>query len=234
MSCCQEIPHVSCDIGNILSRIEPITYQGGTLIVDSPISVNGDVRIGGELIVVRNGVLELPIDTTIAGTPLNALPFTGDVLTLPPQTTIDGFTIFTTNYFYFFNTSERTTSGSYIINGTVIGMFNPTTDNIRFPFFVPENCVLTSLIFSFATSSNAPSTVANATAYIDVVSPTGVVAYSGISTTIPSCPRGTRYYSDTTFQYPVAKGHSVGVRFTYSGSAGSTCQYATIGYRFIL
>lgn len=234
MSCCQEIPHVSCAIENILTRIEPITFQGGTLIVNSPISVNGDVRIADETITTQGGNLELPSDTTIAGTPLNALPFTGDVLTLPPQTTIDGYTLFTTSYFYFYNISDRTGSGSYIINSAVIGNFDPTTNNIRFPFFVPENCVLTSLIFSFGTSTSAPSTITNATAYIDVVSPTGVVTYTGISTTIPTCPRGTKYYSDTTFQYTVAKGHSVGIRFTYSGTSGSPCQFATLGYKFIL
>lgn len=233
MSCCQKIPLMNCEIEDILNRIEPITYDGETLFVNSPISVNGEISIENQPLVVQGGVLELPIDTTIAGTPLNALPFIGDVLTIPPQTTIDGFTIFTTNYFYFFNTSNLNTSGSYIINSEVLGA-NPPTNNIKFPFFTPENCILTSLIFSFAVSSSAPSTITNATAFIDVISPTGTVTYTGISTTIASCPRGTKYFSDTTFQYPVAKGHSVGIRFTYSGSSGSNCQFATLGYKFIL
>lgn len=229
-SCCLQVPTVECNLQTILARIEPIQYVNDTLVVDSPLSVKDTITIGDETLTIVNNVLELPQDTTIAGTPLNALPFTGNILELPPQTAIDGFNLFTTSYVYFFNSGNTTTSNNYIINARYIGSI---TNTIKFPFVAPENCVLTSLIFSFAVSSSAPSTITNATAYIDVVDLVGTITYTGISVTIPTCPKSSKYFADTKFQYSLAKGHGVGIRFTYSGSAGSVCQFATLGYKFL-
>jgi len=236
MSCCQNVPQVACAIEEILNRIEPIQYVNDTLVINSPLSVETAVYINEEPLTIVDNVLDLPDTSTIDGNPLDGLPFTGDILELPPQTTIDGFSIFTTNYFYFFNTSGYTSSGNYIIGSNILafGVIVPTT-NLVFSFFAPEDCFLTSLVFSFAVQSSAPSTIINATAEIHVIDPSNplVVINTGITATIPSCPRGTKYYADTTFQYSLPKGWSVGIYFTYAGSAGGTCQFATLGYKFV-
>lgn len=233
MNCCEETYEAGCSIGDILQRIEPIQYVNGTLIVNSPISVQEDININNNLLTLVGGTLDLPADSTIAGQPLNGPPFTGDTLELPQYTTINGFSIFTTNYFYFFNTSIGSIdkqSGNYIINSDYT---TPSINNIRFPFFAPEDCVLTSFIFSFAVSTSGVSTITNVMGYIDVVDTLGNITYTGVSVVIPECPRGTKYYAEKYFQYTINKGHSVGVRFTYDGSAFSVCQFAVIGYKFI-
>lgn len=240
MSCCQNISKVACAIEDILNRIEPIQYTDDVaLTIASPILVQSPMTIDNQsLNVGSGGVLSLPNTATINGSPLNGLPFTGDILNLPDQTTINGFSLLTTNYFYFFNTTNAsyTSSGSYIICSNILTTPGPPpalTNNIKYPFFVPENCILTSFIFSFAVSSSGASTISNVNAYLEMISPSGVVTNTGIFVTIPSCPSGTKYFADKTFQYPVNKGFSIGVRFTYSGTSGGSCQFATLGYKFL-
>jgi hypothetical protein len=193
-------------------------------------SVENAIYISDQPLTLVSGNLTLPGNSTIGGTPLNGLPMTGDILNLPPQTTIDNFSVFTTNYFYFFNISNSSTSGSYIINSLEIG--TTTTNDIKFPFFAPEDCILTSFIFSVAVSTVGVSTMTNATGYIDVMNTSGVITYTGISAVIPFCPKGTKYYAEKYFNYPLPKGYSAGVRFTFSGVAGS-CQFAVLGYKFL-
>jgi len=233
MNCCQSVQTVDCSVQEILRRIEPIQFVGGVLTINSPISVeNNTVYINNQPLSVASGNLELPEDSTIDGAPLDGLPFTGDILELPPQTTIDNFSIFTTNYFYFFNVSNSySTSGEYIVNSQYTS--SPTTNNIRFPFFAPEDCILTSFVFTFAVGTSAPSTITNATGYIDVMDTLGNITFTGVSATIPICPRGTKYYAEKSLQYPLSKGYSAGIRFTYSGTAGSWTQFAVLGYKFV-
>jgi len=232
MNCCQSVQIVDCNVQEILRRIEPIQYVDDVLVVNAPMSVQNAIYIDTKPLTLVTGDLELPDDSTIDGTPLNGLPFTGDILDLPPQTTIDNFTIFTTNYFYFFNVSNSYfTSGEYIVNSQFTS--SPSTNNIRFPFIAPENCILTSFVFTFAIGTSAPSTITDATGYIDVIDTIGTITYTGISATIPICPRGTKYYAEKSFQYSLSKGHSVGIRFTFNGTAGSWTQFAVLGYKFI-
>lgn len=232
MNCCQNVPSVDCDVQEILQRIEPIQYVDGVLVVDAPVSAQSAVYINNQPLTIVSGDLELPADSTIDGSPLDGLPFTGDILDLPPQTTIDNFSIFTTNYFYFFNVvvDIDSISGEYIVNSQYTS--SPSTNNIRFPFIAPENCILTSFIFTFAVGSSAPSTITNATGYIDVINTAGVITYTGISATIPLCPKKTKYYAEKKIQYSLPKGHSVGIRFTFDGTAGSWRQFAVLGYKF--
>lgn len=232
MNCCQTVPNVDCNVQEILRRIEPIQYVDGVVVVNGPVSVQDAVYIDNKALTLVAGDLELPSDSTIDGTPLNGLPFTGDILNLPPQTTIDNFKIFTTNYFYFFNVSNSyLTSGEYIVNSQFTS--SPSTNNIRFPFTAPENCILTSFVFTFAVGTSATSTITNATGYLDIIDTLGNITYTGISATIPSCPRGTKNYAENSFQYSLSKGHSVGVRFTFNGTAGSWAQFAVLGYKFV-
>lgn len=227
-----------CSLGEIEDRIVPIQYSNNTLVVQGALQTE-TLFLDDQPLSAVGGVLDLPADSTIGGAPLDALPFTGDILELPTLTTLDGFLLWNTNYFYFFNTSQDTASGNYLIGSTYPSFpWSPgvPTNNIRFPFFAPQDCILTSLLFSFAVSSPGTSTITNATAYLEVVDLLGNVSYTGFSATIPSCPVGSKYYAETTFQYPLPKGHSAGVRYTYSGSASvfiGICQFATLGYRFV-
>jgi hypothetical protein len=230
-NCPTKISTVDCEIETILQQIEPIQYDNNNLIVSSPLSVENTVTITDQSLTILNNVLELPENTTIDGQPLDQVPYTGDILELPQETTIDGFSLFTTSYYSFFNSSIQNASGNYIIGSTYTGS---ASNYIKFPFFVPENCILTSLIFSFAVASTSPSTISNATAFIDIVDPVGTITYTGISVSIPYCPRGSKYYANKYFQYPLTKGYSVGIRFTYDGTAGSCSQFATLGYKFLL
>lgn len=241
MNFCQNSTQVQCSISNILNRIEPIQYQDGVLVISSPVSTNSStIFINEKPISVDNDILNFPLTTTIDYEPLKDPPFTGDTLELPPQTTIDNFMIFTTNYFYFLNNYRRTTSGTYIIPGGGINIDSTYNYNgINFPFFAAKDCVLTSLIFSFVgnkgTGINA-TTVTNINAYIMKIDGNGIITDTGINVSIPSCPPNTRPSVDKKFYYPLSKGEAVGIRFTFVGSINSTyggCQYATLGYKFL-
>ena len=228
MESCSTSVHIQCALSDILERIAPIQYENETLVISSPVSINSSsIVIDTQPISVRNGVLDFPDTTTIDHEPIKDPPFTGDTLELPPQTVIDNFKIFNTNYFYFMNNGS-TNSGNYILLNS---------SGAQFPFIAPKDCVLTSLIFSFLGNTQASTiSITNATAYIDVISPSGVITQNIVSATIPVCPPNTKPYVDKKFYYPLSKDYAVGIRFTYdqgtiSGFGG--CQFATLGYKFL-
>lgn len=228
MKSCSDTSVLQCSISNILERIEPIQYENDTLVISSPVSINSSsIVIDNQSIQVQNGVLDFPDNTTIDYDALKGLPFTGDTLELPPQTVIDNFKIFNTNYFYFMNNGS-TNSGNYILLNS---------NGNRFPFIAPKDCVLTSLIFSFLGNTQASTvSITNATAYVDIVSPLGIITPNVVSATIPVCPPNKKPYVDKKFYYPLSKDYAVGIRFTYdqgtiSGFGG--CQFATLGYKFL-
>lgn len=228
-TCSTSSNYVHCEISNILRRIEPIEYDNEMLVISGDVSVGSStILLNNQTISVQNGVLEFPNSTTIDYEPLKDPPFTGDTLDLPPQTVIDNYKIFTTNYFYFMNNGS-TNSGNYILLNS---------SGAQFPFIAPKDCVLTSLIFSFVGNTQASTvSITNATAYIDIVSPSGVITQNVVNATIPVCPPNKKPYVDKKFYYPLSKDYAVGIRFTYdqgtipSGFGG--CQFATLGYKFL-
>lgn len=241
MNLCQNSTHVQCSVSDILNRIKPIQYEDGVLVINSPVLIDfSTIYINEQPISVNNDILNFPLNTTIDYEPLKDPPFTGDTLELPLQTTINNFTIFTTNYFYFLNNGRRTTSDTYIIPGGGVNL-NPTYNfnGINFPFIPPKDCVLTSLIFSFVgnrgTGSSA-TTVTNVNASIMKIDGSGTITDTGINVSIPTCPPNTRPSVDKKFYYPLSKGEAIGIRFTFVGVINSTyggCQYATLGYKFL-
>lgn len=249
MNLCQNSSTIDCSISDILNRIKPIEFIDGVLVVSSPVSIESNkLLIGNNEITTSNDVLKLPINTTINQQPLNGLPFTGNTLSLPTYTTIDGYTIATTNYVYFYNMQTRVIlkeSGNYLVGADVTPnqSSGPKVDitNVQFPFIAPQDCILTSLIFTFvgAVYGN-PVTEAytNVTAYIDTISPSGSISWTGISVNIPICPPKTRYYVEKKFQYSLNKNYAVGIRFTYIAAPFTAfnygCgQFATLGYKFL-
>lgn len=229
METCQSINSIHCSIGDILQRITPIKYIDNVLVINSPMSVGTSLYLDSVSIGGSNGVLELPQGTTVGGVPLLSPQYIGDIYQLPSKTNIDGFRI---NDAHFFNFYSRAIilSGSYINN---YNSFPAGNYPWFFPFFVPQDCVLTSLRFSMAIGSSGTSTITNATATIYTWSLSGVVTNTGISTVIASCPVNTRTYAEITFQYPVLKGISIGIRVQYSGSASATITpFAVLGYKF--
>lgn len=236
---CRGVADVQCAVSDILERIEPIRFENDVLSVSSPFSTNATMLlINDEAITAENGVLNLPPDSTIDHQPLQGLPFTGDTLELPKHTSINGFELFTTNYFYFMN-NGNTNSGNYIVNA---GNFNanPTYNfnGVNFPLIAPRDCVLTSFIFSFVgNKGGSGADITNINAYIDIIDQAGVITYTGISVNIPICPRNTKPFADKAINYPLSKGYAVGVRFTYTGTVTTTYggyQFASIGYRFLV
>lgn len=238
---CKEATDVQCTVSNILNRIEPIRYENEMLIINSDVSTNSSVvLINNQPILVENGVLDFTANSTIDQQPLNGLPFTGDTLELPPLTTINNFKLLTTNYFYFMNNGKQT-SGSYIVNAGGAPVLNPTYNfnGINFPFIAPQDCVLTSFLFSFVGNKGGviSETITNINAYLDMIDPSGTITYTGISVNIPSCLPNRKPFADKQFTYPLSKGNAIGVRFTYNGNITTTYggwQFATLGYRFVL
>lgn len=229
METCQSINSIHCSLGDILQRITPIEYIDNVLVIHSPMSVSTSLHLDGVSIEGSNGVLELPQGTTVGGVPLLSPLYIGDIYQLPSKTNIDGFRINDGHFFNFYS-ARIFASGSYINNFQA----GPSGDYPWFfPFFVPQNCVLTSLRFSMAIGSSGTSTITNATSTIYTWSLSGVVTNTGISTVIASCPVNTRTYAETTFQYPVLKGTSIGIKVQYTGSASATITpFAVLGYKF--
>ena len=98
MNLCQNSTQAQCSVSDILNRIEPIQYEDGVLVINSPVSINfSTIYINDQPISVNNDILNFPLSTTIDYEPLKDPPFTGDTLELPRQTTINNYTIFTTN-----------------------------------------------------------------------------------------------------------------------------------------
>lgn len=236
---CKEATDVQCTVSNILNRIIPIQYENGMLIINSTVSTNSSVfLIDNQPITVEGGVLDLPANSTINEQPLNGLPFTGDILELPPLTTINNFKLFMTSYFYFMNNGKQS-SGSYIVNAGGAPVLNPTYNfnGINFPFIAPQDCVLTSFLFSFVGNKGSGTTITNINAYLDMIDPSGTITYTGISVNIPSCPIDTKPFADKQITFPLSKGNAIGVRFSYTGSITTLFggwQFATLGYRFVL
>jgi len=232
-TCCGDIRDMDCSINNILQRITPIEFIDNVFIVNSPVSVNTSLEIDGVAIGGENGVLSLPEGTTVGGVPLVSPHYVDGVYILPNKTKIGDYPILNTNYFYFYTTNL---SIPPFQNGFFINNTNSTSSSTTFvpnyPFLVPNNCVLTSLLFSLMVAG-AGAGITNAIATIYTISLTGVVVNTGISATIPACPITSRNFISITFQYPLEKGYAVGIKVAYSGSASQVNAFAILGYKFL-
>lgn len=229
MEICQSINSSYCSIGDILQRITPIEYIDNVLVINSPLSVGTSLQLDGVSVEGSKGVLELTEGTTVGGVPLLSPQYVGGIYKLPSKTNIDGFRI---NEGHFFNFYSNTiySSGCFINNYTSYPAGNYPW---FFPFFVPHDCVLTSLRFSMVIGSSGTSTITNAKATIYTWSLSNVVTNTNISATIASCPVNTRTYAETTFNYPVLKGASIGIKVEYTNSATATITpLAVLGYKF--
>lgn len=240
MENCKGISKMKCIVKSILERITPIEYIDNILVVNSPVSITStSITIAGVSIVGSNGVLELPEGTTVGNTPLLSPQYINGIYTLPNNTVIDGTSILNVNYFYFYTTNTFGTtynfrSGSFI-NNCGGGYTISSTDAGNFPFFAPADCVLTSLRFSMVMSTESSTSITNVIARIFTVSLSGVQTDTGIVTpTIASVTPQTNNYAEITFQYPLKKGSSVGIRVTFSGGFFRTgiSPFATLGYKF--
>lgn len=237
--CCGDTMTMDCLINDIIQRITPIEYIDDTLVVNSSVSVNTSVSINDVVIGGGNGVLFLPDGTTVGGTPLISAHYVNDNYVLPDKTLINGFPILNTNYFYYYTVN---TAGYSLISGCFINnnrSITGTPDDVSFvgnyPFIVPWDCVLTSLLFSLVVDSSGVSNIINAFATIYIMSGSNVWTNTGVSTsTIAICPNGSRYYSFANFQYQVQAADRIGVRVSYTGSATSNkTAFATLGYKFL-
>lgn len=229
METCLSIKSIQCSLGNILQRITPIEYVDNVLVINSPLSVGSSLQLGDVSMVGSNGVLELPEDTTVGGVPLLSPQYVGEIYELPSKTNIGGFRINEGHFFNFYSSSIFS-SGCFINN---YNSFPAGNYPWFFPFFIPQDCQLTSLRFSMAIGSSGTSTITNATATIYTWSLSGVITNTGLSATIASCPLNTRTYAETTFQYPVVKGDSLGIKVEYTNSATATITpFAILGYKF--
>lgn len=227
MQACQSI---QCSVGDILQRITPIEFIDGVLVIQSPLSVEEFLQIGGVSMDGSNGVLRLSEGTTVGGVPLLCPQYVGATYQLPSKTNISGFRISEEHFFNYF-TANVYASGAFINNNSASF---PSTYAGDYPFFVPQDCTLTSLRFSIALGTGASSSISNVVATIYKVSLTNVQTSTGVSATIPGpLTVNSRNYAETTFQYPITKGYSVGVRVTYSGSTGANITtFAVLGYKF--
>lgn len=244
MENCQVVEDLNCSINNILERITPIEYIENTLFINSPLSVISSIQIDGVPIEGNGDILELPEGTTVGGVPLLSPHYINGVYVLPNKTNIDGFRILNTHYFSFFTTTTRP-SIYFFQNGGFIDNYGQN-DGIypgNYPFLVPIHCTLTSLRFSIVVTVVSPggspsSNITATTATIYTTSLTGVETNTGISVSItnPSpLPLNSRTYAETTFQYPVSKGTSVGIKVQYTGSVSTEVgisAFAILGYKF--
>jgi hypothetical protein len=235
-TCCENIQSINCSINSILQRITPIEFIDNTMVINSELSVDTYVSIDGVEIGGETGVLSLPEGTTVGGVPLLSPQYINGVYTLPNKTTISGYPILNTNYFYFYSTNTASPAPAFSTN-VFIGNSNSQSTSIAFVpnylFLTPSDCILTSLLFSFAVGGGT-STITNAIATIYTMSTTNTTTNTGISTTIASCPINTRNFNSINFQYPIAAGNRVGIRVSFSGtSSSSRAAFATLGYKFL-
>lgn len=233
-TCCENIQSINCSINSILQRITPIEFIDNTMVINSELSVDTYVSIDGVEIGGETGVLSLPEGTTVGGVPLLSPQYINGVYTLPNKTTISGFPILNTNYFYFYSTN--TTIPAFLTD-TFIGNSRSQSTSITFVpnylFLIPSDCILTSLLFSFAVGGGT-STITNAIATIYTMSTTNTPTKTGISTTIASCPINTRNFNSINFQSPITAGNRVGIRVSFDGtSSSSRAAFATLGYKFL-
>lgn len=239
-TCCNEIVDMKCAVRNILQRITPIQFKDGVLIVDSPLSAIDSISIGDVPIGGANGVLQLPQGTTVGGVQLLSPLYIDNIYTLPSKTIINNFPILNTNYFYFYTVNNRTTppvftTGCFINNNTSSNSVSSTSFVPNYPFVVPDDCILTSLLFSLVIDGSGASTITNATATLYTMSPTNIVTNTGISSTIPTSPINSRNFASVSFQYAVPASHRVGVRVSFTGTTTSVItSFATLGYKFPL
>lgn len=252
-NCCQEI---KCSIGSIEQRISPITFDGNTLVIDSNLQV-AQTLTADNAVIENLSITNLNISSNIVptedlsynlGSPTNwfknlyvndiytsggslyvntaHITATGDVLNLPPKTTINEYPVLNTSYFTFF--SNSTTGFGYIRVGAT--NFGSSTNTYSFPFVAPRTIVITSLMLSYAIGSSG--SITNATAYMDILDTNGNISFSGNTATIPSCTANTKRFAESTFEYTVLKGDSVGIYIGYdSSTASNATPIATIGYR---
>lgn len=233
-TCCQNIQDMDCSINNILQRITPIDYIDNVLVINSPVAVDTSVTIDNVVIGGQDGVLSLPEGTTVGEVPLLSPNYINGIYVLPNKTVIDGYPILNTNYFYFYTTN--TTTPAFLNNGFINNSRNTTTSITfipNYPFVVPADCVLTSLLFSYVVGSGT-SSITNAKATIYTMSTTNTATNTGISTTIPTCPINSRNFNSVNFQYAVQAGVRVGIQVSFSGTSSSNrAVFATLGYKFL-
>lgn len=241
---CNIVDDLNCSVNNILQRITPIDTIENTLVINSPFSVNSYIQINEVFIGGNDGVLELPENTTVGGVPLLSPQNINENYVLPEKTNIDGYRILNTNYFNFF-TSTLILSFDAFYNGGFINNYRQNDGSYpgNYPFLVPKNCILTSLRFSMVvtvvSSSGSPScAISSTTATIYTLSLSGVETNTGISVTI-NTPNplllNSRNYGEITFEYPVPKGTSVGIKVQYTGSVSTQVgisAFAVLGYKF--
>lgn len=241
---CQVVENLRCSVSSILARIIPIAYTDNLLTINSPLSVGAFLGIDGINIGGENGVLSLPEGTTVGGVPLLSPHYVDGVYVLPVKTNIDGYRVLNTHYFHFF-TSTLLPSIYFFQNGGFLDNYGQN-DGIypgNYPFLVPRNCTLTSLRFSMvitavASGGSPTSNITSTTATIYTTSTLGVSTNTGISVVISSpspLPVNSRNYVETTFQYPVVKGTSIGIKVQFTGTVSTEVgisAFAVLGYGF--
>jgi hypothetical protein len=242
-TCCQDLQEIKCSIPDIQNRISPIEYVNGVLVVNTSISVETSLTIGGAQISTETGHINLPTRTLINGVPLLSGAFATDVINLPTNTMFNGYAPTTEQYFYFFTSSNSSfdlnpNPVGYMINGTSLATRAPSVDLRGFPFIAPENCVLTSLklMYIIVPGSGPITQPTNGLISLDVVDKNLNPFFTGISyTIIPPLASSSRTSLQSQFEYYLQKGDSVGIYV--SGSAaqfgGGVCIYATLGYKII-
>lgn len=237
-SCCQDISKLSCSVVDILKRIQPIQYTSDDiLLLDSPVSVEDAMSVGGAEVSIVGNHINLPARTLINGVPLLSDAFTNDILSLPLTTKINGYYPITEQYYYYFNAQEGSFSyKGYIVNGRTypVNVRTATQDPHGFSFIVPENCVLTSLKLLYVMKPGIFATPTDATIFIDVVDTNLNPYYTGVFLTIPKPASNSRTFVETQFEYYVQKGDSVAV--WVQGDAqflGSITPFAILGFRVL-
>lgn len=248
MNDCIKIKNLDCSLRSILDRITPIEFIDNVLVINSPLTItDGTITIGETIITGTGGVLSLPEGTTVDGTPLLSPQYVDGVYVLPDKTEIDGTQILNVNYFYYYTAytpedsyyNNNPFASGYFINncGGYSGTPN-ASDPGNYPFFAPADCVLTSLRFSVAQVypdfGFAFTDIRNMRATIYTMSLSGIQTATPIDVFIAGdIDFDTRRYAETTFQYPIEKGVSVGIKVVYQGETeGAITVFATLGYKF--
>lgn len=240
-TCCQDIPDIACAIVGINERIVPLEYTDNTLIIDSPLLVENTLTIGGAVISMTDGHINLPAKTLVNGAPLMSSAF--ETINLPDNTMIDGHQPITEHYYYYFTALKGAqTLDGYIVNGypNTVGKFSPSKQiqpTYGFSFTAPEDCVLTSLkvLCVLQTTSPNPSPApTNISIVLDVMDTLLNTYYTGVLLEIPSPSANSRNFVETVFEYPVFKGDAAGVYVVGStDTLGTISVFATLGYKML-
>jgi len=238
-TCCQDLQDIQCSIPSINERIFPIDYNNDTLMVNTAISVETSLSIGGAQISAETGHIDLPARTLINGVPLLSDAFVSDVINLPTDTTIGGYTPTIEQYFYFFTSTSSTfglnfAPSGYMINGLTVTTGTPTVDMRAFPFIAPADCVLTSFTLVYVVTPGLFGNAGDGRVSLDLIDKNFNPFFTGISYDIIAPSNNSSTFFQSQFEYYLQKGDSVGVYV--SGSAqfnGGVSIYATLGYRII-